>query len=294
MNQPRGRIPSEWTLAGINLLRAILGHDGNADGGLPPNGFRKGFEEVYLKECKGEDTPLARAAFYQFTSRDEDTLMVPFYDMCNHSNDPKKLNTISQKPKRKGKPFTLRATRDLAPGEQIYISYTRCNRCWFDESYKDCATWSHYGTSDVFDVFGFVEDFPQTWLFPMRSKMNDEDEDDSEDDDDDDDDVLFCLEHDEESGTLLVTFGDNYSEEEEDFVPTNQGLEFLERQLLRLKQVESVMKEDKGLMETMPHYEWEMSWRYHGALMTAISAAILAANIDDARETESRVRSDEL
>ena len=149
LNQPRGRIPSEWTHAGKNLLNTILGKKMEGDilmeEGLPPNFFRKGFQETWIDECGGEDTPLARAAYYQFTSRDEDTLMVPFYDMCNHSNDLTKLNTISVKPRRKGKPFILRANRDIAPNEQIFISYNRCNRCWSDRKYKDCTSWSHYG-----------------------------------------------------------------------------------------------------------------------------------------------------
>eukprot|EP00970_Alexandrium_tamarense_P012817 scaffold3091_cov186-Alexandrium_tamarense.AAC.12 len=252
------------------MLDKEVDEEGWVEGGLPPK-FMKGFEDVWMDGCGGEDTELARAAFYQFTSRDEDTLMVPFYDMCNHSNDPKKLNTINSKPRRPGKPFVLRATRDINPGEQIFISYTRCNRCWHDIKYKDCTTWSYYSTSDVFDIFGFVEDFPQTWSFPV----------DTEDYGDEEwDEVLFCLDHDEETGTLLVTFGDNYSEDSEDWVPTSGGLRFLQDQLLRLKDVEVKMKNDEKLMASMPNYEWEMSWRYHEALMTAISAAILAADIE--------------
>lgn len=83
---------------------------------LPPKVSMNDYHDTWIEECDGEDTELARAAFYQFLSRDEDTLMVPFYDMHNHSNDPKKLNTISSKPKRKGNPFFPRSIRDIAPG----------------------------------------------------------------------------------------------------------------------------------------------------------------------------------
>ncbi|KAL3781896.1 hypothetical protein HJC23_004081 [Cyclotella cryptica] len=280
MNQPRGRIISEWSEKGKKLLYSMLDKEWDEEdntwiGGLPPK-FVKSYEEVWLDWCKGEDTPLAKAAFYQFTSRDEDTLMVPFYDMCNHSNDPEKLNTINSKPRRPGKPFVLRATRDIKPGEQIYISYTRCNRCWHDEKYQDCTTWSHYSSSDMFDIFGFVEDFPQTWAFEI----------DTDDPNDEWDEVVFCLEHDEDSGTLLVTFGDNYSENPSEWIPTDGGLEFLHSQLARLNQFEKDFKDDKKLMEAIPKYEWEMSWRYHEALMTAISAAIVAADIGAPQATE--------
>ena len=80
MNQPRGRLISEWTSQGKKFLSEMLNKKWDEDdeewvGGLPPK-FVKSYEEVWLEWCKGEDTPLAKAAFYQFTSRDEDTLMV--------------------------------------------------------------------------------------------------------------------------------------------------------------------------------------------------------------------------
>lgn len=271
MNQPRGRIPSEWTDAGKRLLHAMLDRRDDDDEGLPPQHSKKGYEETWMGECGGEDTPLARAAFYQFTSRDEDTLMVPFYDMSNHSNDPRRLNTISHKPDRPGQSFVLRSTRDIRPGEQVYISYNRCHRCWFDASYEDCVSYSFYGTSDVFDIFGFVEDFPQTWKFTM----NVGDEVDPRWDE-----LNFCLTRDDASGGgLVVTFGDNYTRDPEDEAPNMANVVYLGRQLMRLAEIEVMMKNDNEMMKTMPKYEWEMAWTYHQALMTSISAALLSSGL---------------
>lgn len=255
MNQPRGRILSEWSKEGKDFLSTMLGKSWDEDdeqwvGGLPPK-FVKSYEEVWLEWCKGEDNELAKAAFYQFTSRDEDTLMVPFYDMHNHSNDPKKLNTISHKPRSPGKPFVLSATRNINPGDQIYISYTRCNRCWHDETYKDCTTFSHYSSADLFDLFGFVEDFPQTWAFDIKTT----------DPTDIWDEVVFCLEHDEDSGTLLVSFGDNYSTNPNEWIPTDGGLDFLVKELNRLNEFAKNTKDDKEMMAKVPEYEWEVTWR---------------------------------
>ncbi len=275
-------------MAGKQLLNTILDRttsDNNDEddddseeervggGGLPPQHFLKGYEETWIHECHGEDSPLARSAFYQFTSRDEDTLMVPFYDMHNHSNDPKKLNTISNKPKRKGWPFVLRALRNIAAGEQIYISYNRCHRCWYDAEYKDCTSYSHYGTSEVFDIFGFVEDYPQMWRFRMNVEEDDEKRPQW-------DELKFCLEKDDEDGDgdkLLVTFGDNYGTKGEE--PTEANMKYLAEQLIRLHELETSMKNDQVLMETMPRYEWDMAWNYHQALMTSISAAMLASGL---------------
>ena len=78
-NQPRGRNPDEWTPAGKDLLRNILNHDilfEDPKGvGLPPGAFDLfDYQERWLEMCQGADTELARAAYSQFTSRDEDTL----------------------------------------------------------------------------------------------------------------------------------------------------------------------------------------------------------------------------
>lgn len=297
-NQPRGRIPSEWTDAGKKLLKTILDHpeDDIDESGLPPRYHLKTFEDTWMGECGGEDTELARAAYFQFTSRDEDTLMVPFYDMHNHSNDPKKLNTISSKPKGPGKPFILRTIRDIKPGEQIFISYNRCNRCWFDESYEDCVSYSHYGTSQLFDIFGFVEDLPQMWNFRMKitNERTGKEEWDT---------LSFCLEESASTGfgddeersnagsSLLVTFGDNHTPDEKAEMPMEANIKYMGEQLVRMKELETLMKSDMKLMESMPRYEWDMAWRYHEALMTAMSSSILASDyvagvMDEGKDSE--------
>ncbi|KAL7547795.1 hypothetical protein ACHAWF_011067 [Thalassiosira exigua] len=273
-NQPRGRIVDDWSKEGKELLNLILGNDSfTADDttrvtGLPPHYRQKNFEETWVRGCGGEDTELARAAFYQFTSRDEDTLMVPFFDMHNHSNDPKNLNTVPEKPARPGEPFVMRATRDIAPGEQIFISYNRCHPCWHDETYHDCDTLSYYGTSDVFDIFGFVEDFPQLWKFPMvltnEKGLKELDT------------LKFCLER-PGGKTLVVSYGDNWTPTGDDEEPLEDNVKFLAKQLGRLKELESTMKENEGMREKVPKHQWDMAWRYHEALMVALSAAILGS-----------------
>ena len=190
--------------------------------------------------------------------------MVPFYDMHNHSNDPDKLNTISAKPERQGEPFLLRSIRDIAPGEQIVISYNRCNRGWFDPTYEDCVSRSYYDTSELFFVFGFVEDYPQTWNYHMKLDRNKSDN------------LIFRLQKNDD-GRLVVTFGDNYSRDLEDEKPLASNIMFLGQHLSRLQELALSMKEDKALKQSMPKYEWEMAWRYHEALMTSMSAAILAS-----------------
>lgn len=294
-NQPKGRLPAEWSDAGKKFLEEVIqGHNrwgGSEDGdwkqikegkiepktGLPPLYNLKDFMETYVGECGGDDTELARQAFYQFTSRDEDTLMVPFYDMHNHSNNPKLLNTISEKPERKGDSFILRAIQDIGPGEQIFISYNRCHKCWFDETYHDCDSYSHYGTSEVFNIFGFVEDYPQYWKYDMNLGTKKHPNYDT---------VTFCLERPDDDGPVVLTFGDNYTPNPDDEFPLHGNIEYMGKELTRLVNAEKKMKNDKELMESMPKYEWDMAWRYHEALMTSISAAVVSYDTSYEREED--------
>jgi len=260
-NQPAGRIPSEWSAAGKKLLTKILDQDGEA--GLPPYSALDRFEREWMKKCKGTDTPVARAVYFQLTSRDEDSLMVPFYDMHNHSNDPKQLNTISAKPKSKGKPFTMRATRNILPGEQIIISYNRCHGCWFDTKYKDCESKSYGGTDFLFSQFGFVEDYPQFWNIPQY-----------EEDGSLFDTVRFCLDKNDKGELFVRRFGDNYSYEEDE-IPWDDNVEWFKEHLDRLIKLEGTLKKEDGeLMKTMPSYEWDMAWTYQKALVTAMTTVI--------------------
>ena len=260
INQPAGRIPSEWSQPGKDLLTTIIDD-------LPPYGALDRYERDWLKTCNGEDTPLAKQSYFQLTSRDEDGLMVPFYDMHNHSNDPKQLNTVPHKPKKEGKPFTMRATRDIGPGEQIIISYNRCHGCWFDMKYDDCETKSFGGTDFLFSQFGFVESTPQFWYIPQFE----------EDGETLFDEIRFCLDKDEkeENGDkfVITRFGDNYREEWDE-VPIDDNMGFLKGELDRLVKLESELKNDDELRKSMPSYEWDMIWTWEKALVTALKTII--------------------
>lgn len=252
----------------------MLGHDGvEPNDGLPPQSRQMSFEDVYLGECRGEDTPLARQAFHQFTSRDEDSLMVPFFDMHNHSSDPEEINMIPIKPDKIGEPFVMRATRDIPPGQQIVINYNRCNPCWHDVKYADCPSRSNYMTPEIFESFGFVESLPQGWKFRMNVGTDDRPEWDL---------LYMCLRKDDE-GTLEVTFGDNYTppKSRRDEMPLADNVRWLSYHVDRLVRLGERMEKDAELRSSMPSYEWETIGTYRRAVLTAMSAAILASDVVD-------------
>ena len=111
------------------------------------------------------DARFERDAYWLASSRDEDTLMVPVYDMANHSNDPVLLNTLLYKPERARDAFLFVASRDIVGGGQVYNSYNRCNACSDARYGDDCETYSFARTPDLFVRFGFVKEYPQNWVF---------------------------------------------------------------------------------------------------------------------------------
>jgi hypothetical protein len=298
--QSRGTMPGEWSGAGTRFLATdVLG-----DGDLPPyeNSWRTKFDEVWSGGCSGTDPSsdprahaLERAAYWLASSRDEDTLMVPVYDMANHSNDPALLNTLSRKPEKAGDAFLLWASRDIAEGEQVYNSYNRCNAC-SDARDGDCETYSRARTPDLFANFGFVEDYPQNWEFDSHNDDGSDDDDSSDDDDDDDDDddteFDFCLVRDAETGKLAARWGGR-----EDDKPDALDVRWLRGQLGRLRALadekerleERLVRRGGGGTsdgevddeDKMSRWEWESAWSYHTALSRAIAAAISSVGTED-------------
>lgn len=258
-----------------------LDDDGRIMNRLPPTYKTTDFQQ-WLDECNGEDTPLSRHAVYQYISRDEDTLLIPFYDIHNHSNNPTKLNSHILKPKHPGKSFVLKSSRDIHPGEQIYKSYNKCHPCWFDTTFRGCKSFSNYGSSDIFFVYGFVEDWPQYWNYKIVTSRSSG----SGSGDDDDDDVVieeveFCIsstsEEENDDNELHAHFVDS------DYIPSHEHIAWFAQHLLRLNQVKLSMKNNLDLKQSVPSHEWDLAWLYHESLVKSISLAIVEA-IDSSRD----------
>lgn len=255
LSLPRGStFPDEWNDITKDFLSVLLGYDE-----LPPyeETWKDHFQKEWVEKCAGDETDdMERAAFYLAQSRDEDTLMVPIYDMMNHLNDPKKLNTNSYKPRRAEDVFRIVASRRIEPGEQVYSSYNRCNKCSIDllgVNTHNCETFSFHRTSDLFSLFGFVEDYPQWWSFDSGSATEPSEFD-------------VCMIRNAKSGTL-----------EAYYTADEQDVEWAEIQLTRLKKLlkgkDDLEKELVGEGDDkIGHYQWDMMWRYHGVLVTALDA----------------------
>ncbi|KAL7539189.1 hypothetical protein ACHAWF_006329 [Thalassiosira exigua] len=288
LSQPRGTLPGEWTPAGQDFLSEML--DGDE---LPPYDemWKHSFRIEWLEYCAGsEDDDYETRAFWLAKARDEDTLMVPVYDMANHSNDPVKLNTLSEKPAGPGDSFLFAASRAIKPGEQIYNSYNRCNPCHELGPDERCETVSFHRTPELFAWYGFAEGYPQSWrLDPGEHSEDPEDQWEGTYFD-------FCLEEDPEREGELV------SSWEEGEVVNEHDVRWLRMHRARLTELltrkdaleEELVEEEEEEGEgdgtkKMRRREWEAAWRYHEALVRAVDAEVDAAEAANEEDSEDDV-----
>jgi hypothetical protein len=156
--------------------------------------------------------------------------------MFNHDNGKyniqHKYNPYTSSVKETG--YGVVASQKINAGDEIYNSYNRCTVCdaWYD--------W--FGTPEVFLQFGFVENYPQRWLFDLAR-------------------VKFDLVR-EEHGKVGIKFL---------VPPSKRGVQLLNAQLSRLNifsdKYRSKSKEEVGLRKL----EWDSLWQYFDALHAALT-----------------------
>jgi len=274
LTQSSGTMPGEFSKAGKKFLTKLLGGDD-----LPPyeETWKYDYEMTWLDQCAGDESDeVERFAYWLTSARDEDTLMVPIYDMANHSNDPKKLNTLSYKPREAGDVFKFVASMRIEPGGQVYNSYNRCGSC-AEVDLDECETFSRYKTPDLFVHFGFVEDYPQSWEF------------DRTDDQTVDEQFEFCLEKDGETGELVVAWEEDAMPDEEDIAWVKGHIDRLgelEKDKERLEEKLVAKSNDEAGAKLMARTEWDSIWTYHRALTTALNTALESSDAIASRSDE--------
>lgn len=189
--QPVGLIPSGWSDAGKEMLMRALGdedfeiaqaeedfnryQDLGLMNVLPPSNVISWIENGWYQDCDGNEDDLEEHAALLVLQRSWDDVLIPIYDMLGHRNGLW-LNTRSDDDgDHNGKSINVYASRDIYEGEQIYNSLNMCDDCG--------GRMTTYGTAEIFRDYGFVEDMPQTWIFPdldlsfRMDELEDEDED---------------------------------------------------------------------------------------------------------------------
>ena len=238
-------MPSTWSDEGKELLKTVVGD-------LRPDDLTTWIDHEWYEECKGEKDVAKENAAMMLISRGWDYLMIPLFDIMNHRNG-NYLNTVSDSVMDTNKDvIQVRASRRILPGEQIYTSYNMCLDC--DNRKED------YGTPEILRDYGFVESYPQRWIFDdvLRFEIRDN----------------STIEADKLGVSKLIPLTSDELEfewigdgdlEEDDKV-------FLEEEIQRLNEIsETKFDATKGLV---PQGELDIILDYHNALSVALTLAL--------------------
>ena len=152
--QPPGQLPTAWSEAGKALLAKVLGNEEEDEYMLPP-AYPFDWMDDWYNDCEGSDDPLEEYAALLVVQRSWDDILIPVYDTMSHRNG-QWLNTESNHV-HEGEDILVRAKRDIKAGEEIYTTYNHCEDCG--------GRLTTYGTPEILRDYGFVEQFPQSWIF---------------------------------------------------------------------------------------------------------------------------------
>lgn len=200
------------------------------------------------KNCIGDD-PFESHMVEMTVQRCFDVVLIPVWDMVNHDNGKKNTETGSYHDKQGIKVW---ASKDIQNGEQIYATYDKCIDC-----YDVQLLW---GTGEILKDFGFVEGYPHRYVY-------------------EDEDVWFEVDKNGKN-----EFSINWDSSGEYGIITEEGIEFLEEELERIKDVGKHLLQDN--VENVPDREWQTIQDYYDALTTDYTFAIQASKKIKLKEDE--------
>ena len=187
-------------------------------------------------------------------------MLIPLFDMMNHRNGHW-YNTISNEV-HNGEPVVIKARRDIKAREKIYNSYNMCIDCG--------GRFTDYGTPEILRDYGFIEEYPQTWIFEEA-------------------DVAFCI--DEVFNAKGNGTGEYEVTEWIEGIPLDEDME--EIQDIYLEQIQDT--KDILFLERdpeVPEHEWLTVKNYLDAMEFAIEIAI--REFDELEDVEENDGHDEL
>jgi len=241
----RGQIPTTWSTAGKGLLKEMMNINNDDYGPLPPGDMD--FMEERMKGCIMDDDSDQQSMEFAVETvivRGNDDHLIPVWDMMNHDNG-KKINVNSTSIHSKEGVHVFAAKR-IQKGEELYFSYNQC---------LDCAdTTDYWGTPEILRDFGFVENYPQIWIFLEQ-------------------DIGFSLyydEDDDEQKNLLVLW------DEESHRPDAEQKQYLKYNLDRLLTLGdgNELYSKNMNIQAIPLNEWNMIIQYYRAVVVALETVL--------------------
>ena len=248
----RGLLPGTWSDQSKGILYLILDHDHdyeNESSTLRPHYFD--FDSIFdvcVKNVEGavddededgdseEDdsnegifvnSQMAEDAYMFLLSRGWYDKLLPVVDMLNHRNGPNRNVEVTSIDDEEGNDVAAYAWRDMRKGEQLQYSYSECmdETCGFGK-------W-RYSTSTqyIFGQYGFVELYPRRWIFDVY-------------DGDTLHQLLNCEVTTDPSDDTKMVFQWIFTK------PTELSIVWMEKQLARLKSIESLVKTELSELES--------------------------------------------
>jgi len=145
------------------FLRSPVFHRDAADAQrLQPEGIADSLEDHWFGTCRADRSDeIATKAASMVIQRADDFILIPAYDAYNHRNNDKHNQKHYTNARTLTTPHNYHQTfalRDIAKGEQIFISYNMCEQCTGRKR-------AYFGTAEMYREYGFVEWFPQRWWY---------------------------------------------------------------------------------------------------------------------------------
>lgn len=235
-------LPSNWSPLGQKLIRKIRGKR------LPPEDLT----EVSFENHCGEwydTTDELEFAYLSTVSRAWSDKLVPVFDMINHHSG--RFANVDSTPVHGPNDVSVYATRDIAAGEQLYLSYMDC----IDEKGFE----NEYVLPQMLRDFGFVDQYPQRWIFPGEV-------------DDPGEGLVFDVDFARPEGGTQPKGGQamTLTWRTEEPSPKQQG--FLKKQLGRLQSIKPYVTQVANQLES--NYEKEVSLTYYRSMTVALEYAL--------------------
>jgi hypothetical protein len=220
-------LPAYWSPEGKALLNQVIDN-----GTLPPEDvFMEGFEWKHKCDAVDKDATLVVMTHGEYFG------MAPLthkYNSRGGSYTGAYYSAYFSLEDRDNVALEIRALRDLHAGEQIFIDY------------KD---YGQIGTPELLRDYGFVEFYPQRYIFHQQE-------------------IAFDV--DETENGLQVTWNQELLDKKYP-VPTDQAIGFLREQLERLQQIYPDIQRHKDV----PKQELDMIGRYCRDMIAALGQALV-------------------
>jgi spermidine synthase len=259
--------PSGWSDAGKEMFMKALGDDDfdlsqaednferyqdlGLTNTLPPSEPISWIENGWYQDCDGDKNDLEEFVALLVLQRSWDDVLIPIYDMIGHRNGLWLNTRNDDNGDHNGQSINVYASRDIFEGEQIYGSLNMCEDCG--------GRMTTYGTAEIFRDYGFIEEMPQTWIFPDLDLSFRMDE----------------LEDEDEEGNpqyTIIEWIDDDQPTEEDIQAFEEKLEYVQERIEMLE-----IRED---WEDVPDNEWEVTVEYLRAMELSIQT-VLQWHIED-------------